>query len=228
MNRKDISDSISGIDESYVIQAAEYKHKRGTAKRWIAAAACLAVVAATGFGLFQGGVFDKKQTVTLESGNTIVFEKSHGGTAQSDSKIISANTRQLEAEEIKTLFGDLPVTANAYFDDDNILTNIEGELNGVKLEVCLIGKSIRDVIIVAPKTASTVNGVDVSTGYFVTDPNSKGERNAIYTAEFKQNGVEFYLENGGSYDDSQATAQSVAAAAESLINAGVDLSKVTF
>lgn len=58
--------------------------------------------------------------------------------------------------------------------------------------------------------ASQVNGTSITAGYFVTDPNSKGEQNAIYYAAFEIGTCKVYVENGGTKADSEATKNQLA------------------
>lgn len=60
-----------------------------------------------------------------------------------------------------------------------------------------------DTVIVGTEKVSEINGITIVAGYFVTDPNSRGEQNAIYYATFEIGDCKVYLENGGMKDDSE-------------------------
>lgn len=56
------------------------------------------------------------------------------------------------------------------------------------------GKVINDYIIAGEKKLSDIDGVPVTAGLFVTDKNSRGEQNYIYTADFKLGDFAYYIE----------------------------------
>lgn len=61
-------------------------------------------------------------------------------------------------------------------------------------------------------------------GYFVTDPNSRGEQNAIYYATFEIGDCKVYLENGGMKDDSETIKNQLAEVIQKLTeNGNLDL-----
>ena len=79
MNAKKFSDAMSELDTKYVDEALNYKKKAkkpGWVK-WGAMAACFAVIADLGVGVFQSGLFGNKTDIaTLDNGNEIIFVKS--------------------------------------------------------------------------------------------------------------------------------------------------------
>ena len=59
----------------------------------------------------------------------------------------------------------------------------------------------------------------------MTDPNSRGEQNAIYYAAFEMSGCTVYLENAGAKADSKATKNQLAEVVQTLAENGeLDLS----
>lgn len=76
MNAKKFSDAMSELDTKYVDEALNYKKKAkkpGWVK-WGAMAACFAVIAVLGVGVFQSGLFGNKTDIaTLDNGNEIIF-----------------------------------------------------------------------------------------------------------------------------------------------------------
>ena len=79
MNAKKFSDAMNELDTKYVDEALNYKKKAkkpGWVK-WGAMAACFAVIAVLGVGVFQSGLFGNKTDIaTLDNGNEIIFVKS--------------------------------------------------------------------------------------------------------------------------------------------------------
>ena len=132
MRKNKISEAMGNINQKYVNEATAYTGEAKTAHRpvwmkWGAVAACFALVAAIGFGLFQSGLFGgNEQIATLDNGSKINFVKSDGGVAQFDIAF-EISTRDLTEDEIENLFGDLPVTGYALFNNENeSILGIEG------------------------------------------------------------------------------------------------------
>ena len=80
MNAKKFSDAMSELDTKYVDEALNYKKKAGKKKKkqnwtkWGAMAACFALIAVLGVGVFQSGLFGNKTYIaTLDNGNEIIF-----------------------------------------------------------------------------------------------------------------------------------------------------------
>ena len=94
MNAKKFSDAMSELDTKYVDEALNYKKKAkkpGWVK-WGAMAACFAVIAVLGVGVFQSGLFGNKTDIaTLDNGNEIIFVKSE--TAGSSIDIDGTNNK---------------------------------------------------------------------------------------------------------------------------------------
>lgn len=98
MKREKISDSIHNIDPRYLQEAADYmaevksvKTRRPT--RWIAAAACLCLVALAGVGAWQGGLFDNDPAGLLENpvssgGQGSTIQTASGDSVQTESDIL--------------------------------------------------------------------------------------------------------------------------------------------
>ncbi len=57
-----------------------------------------------------------------------------------------------------------------------------------------LNEIVHDVIIDGEAISSEIEGVEVTAGLFVTDKNSKGERNYIYYAEFMLGEISYYAE----------------------------------
>ena len=236
MNAKKFSDAMSELDTKYVDEALNYKKKAkkpGWVK-WGAMAACFAVIAVLGVGVFQSGLFGNKTDIaTLENGTEIVFVKSEM-TASSIDIDGAVTTRQLTEDEIATLFPNLPVTAHAIFKTSDMdagnspeLIGFEGNIGNAKMVISTTNISLLDTEISGNEEISTVNGTSVTAGYFVTDPNSNGEQNAIYYATFKLGDSTIYVENAGAKTESETIKNDLATIIQELINNGaLDLSTI--
>ena len=150
MNAKKFSDAMSELDTKYVDEALNYKKKAkkpGWVK-WGAMAACFALIAVLGVGVFQSGLFGNKTDIaTLDNGNEIIFVKSEtaGSSIDIDGTI---TTRQLTETEAASLFPNLTVTAHAVFrvddtvsDSNKELIGFEGKIENAKVHVVDISGS---------------------------------------------------------------------------------------
>ena len=236
MNAKKFSDAMSELDTKYVDEALNYrkKAKKPGWIKWGTMAACFAVIAVLGGGVFQSGLFGNKTDIaTLENGTEIVFVKSEM-TASSIDIDGTVTTRQLTEDEIATLFPNLPVTAHAIFKTSDMdagnspeLTGFEGNIGNAKMVISTTNISLLDTEISGNEEISTVNGTSVTAGYFVTDPNSNGEQNAIYYATFKLGDSTIYVENDGAKTESETIKNDLATIIQELINNGaLDLSAI--
>ena len=236
MNAKKFSDAMSELDTKYVDEALNYKKKAKKPGwiKWGTMAACFAVIAVLGVGVFQSGLFGNKTDIaTLENGTEIVFVKSEM-TASSIDIDGTVTTRQLTEDEIATLFPNLPVTAHAIFKTSDMdagnspeLIGFEGNIGNAKMVISTTNISLLDTEISGNEEISTVNGTSVTAGYFVTDPNSNGEQNAIYYATFKMGDSTIYVENDGAKTESETIKNDLATIIQELINNGaLDLSAI--
>ena len=236
MNAKKFSDAMSELDTKYVDEALNYKKKAKKPGwiKWGTMAACFAVIAVLGVGVFQSGLFGNKTDIaTLENGTEIVFVKSEM-TASSIDIDGAVTTRQLTEDEIATLFPNLPVTAHAIFKTSDMdagnspeLIGFEGNIGNAKMVISTTNISLLDTEISGNEEISTVNGTSVTAGYFVTDPNSNGEQNAIYYATFKLGDSTIYVENAGAKTESETIKNDLATIIQELINNGaLDLSAI--
>lgn len=217
MRKNKISEAMGNINQKYVNEATAYTGEAKTARRpvwmkWGAVAACFALVAAIGFGLFQSGLFGGNEQIgTLDNGSKINFVKSDGGVAQFDIAF-EISTRDLTEDEIASLFGDLPVTGYALFNNENdSILGIEGKYDDMKLLVSAPGVSISDLVIDGEETASDVDGVSVNAGYFTSG------KTVIYYAAFELGENTFYIENAGKKDESETAISEITLAIQNLI-----------
>lgn len=228
MRKNKISEAMGNINQKYVNEATAYTGKAKTARRpiwmkWGAVAACFALVAAIGFGLFQSGLFGgNEQIATLDNGSKINFVKSDGGVAQFDIAF-EISTRDLTEDEIANLFGDLPVTGYVLFNNENdCILGIEGKYDDMKLLVSAPGVSINDLVIDGEETASDVDGVSVNAGYFTSG------KTVIYYATFELGESVVYIENAGTKSEQETVKSDIVSSIQKLIALEqIDLTSIT-
>ena len=229
MNAKIFSDAMSGLDSKYVDEALNYKKKTkkyGRIKPG-ALAACFTAAIVLSAVLSLSGIFPARTDVaTLSNGEMIVFVKSdHAGNSMTlDLDVI---IRPLTEAEAEVLFPGLSVTAIALFQNSGAdtgaaeeLLGFEGQIGNIKMIISTSGVQLIDTEIAGAEKNTEINGTDVTAGYFVTDPNSRGEQNAIYYASFEMGGCIVYLENAGTKDDSETTKMELAEVIQELTENG--------
>lgn len=231
MKKKIISDAVTNISSEYIEKAADYTVARKKSKSlWVklgTMAACFAVVVALGVGVFQSGLFGNRTDIaTLNNGDKITFEQTDtlGGSL---SLALDVTTKPLTEDEAVALFADLPVTANAIFKNSDMdagasqeLIGFEGQIGNVKAVISTSDVQLLDTVIVGAEETSEINGVSVVAGYFITEPNSKGEQNVIYYATFELGSCKIYLENAGTKGNSETTKNQLAEVIQKLIENG--------
>lgn len=220
MTVKQFAEGLSALDDRYIAEAAEYqvKHNRNPAVWWLSAAACLMLVAALGVAVLQGGgIFS--DTVKLENGAVLRFEKIENiGTSSLD---MDVTVQQLTQTQLQQMFPDLQVEARAIFLAENgSLVGIEGSVGEMKLLVSCSDMPLTDTVLVGEEATSTVDGVAVTAGRFVTNKNSRGERTAIYYAAFQLGESTFYLENAGDYGAREAVKTELADVLQTILKNG--------
>lgn len=228
MTSKKLYEAFSNISDRHIKEAymAKAKSEKPFWARWGTIAACLALVAAVGVCIFQSGRFGTKiDSVTLDNGETITFVENDIPTSNLD---LDVTTKALNNEEIKMLFADLPVTANAYFDTNNRnIIGFEGKLGDVKLVVSTQGVNLLDTIIEGNQYTSTVGDVNINAGYFVTKANSQGIRTIIYYAIFDIGENTVYAEYSGTQNERESIKEELVNTIQQLIeNGNFDLSKI--
>lgn len=211
MRNKSISETISNINPKYINEATTYntdEKKIVYHTQWVkfgTVAACLALVVALSIMIIFGGA---EQVANLDNGDTIKFIKTEQGLGESDIAFW-IETRDLNENEIKMLFGDLPVNAYALFNVENgSILGIEGEVNGMRLVVSGMDVSLVDAVIDGEENTSNVDGVSVNAGYFIDDT-SRG-KNIIYYATFSLGESIVYVVHAGTKDKSEKVKNEIA------------------
>lgn len=227
MRKKKISEIIGSINSRYVTEASSQTEETKRSRRpiwltWGAAAACLALVAVLGVGIFKSGMLDRNSRVaTLENGGSVTFVKTDSGIGQLDIAY-PIETRHITKAEISDMFGTLPVTGYALFNAENgSILGVEGKIGDIKLTISVPGVMISDTVIVGSEKMSEVDGVLVNAGYFAN------KTKEIYYAAFKLGDNLFYVEHAGSKSESETTMKEISAIIQSLIENGeVDLGQL--
>lgn len=226
MTRETISDAITNISTEYIEKAADYSVVKKVHKpiwlKWGVTAACFALVAVIAFGTLQSTFWSSKHSVTLDNGSTIEFAKSNtAGVGQFDVKRAGVESHKLTDAEIDLLFNELPVSGVTYVDaESGQFVAFEGNMGDVTLAITAPGEFIMDAIIDGETTTSKVGNVPVVAGYFVTDENSRGEKQIIYYAAFSLGEYTIYVEHSGLLDNSEAVRMEVATVVQKLIDNG--------
>lgn len=223
MRRNKISEAIGNIDQKYVNEATAYTGEIKTAHRPIwakrgAIAACFALIAVLGIGVFQSGLFGESDNIAaLDNGDTINFVKSDSATGHLNIDIaLEISTRDLTEDEIANLFGDLPVIAYAVFKaENNSVIGVEGKYGDMKLIISAPDITLNDTIVDGEDRVSEVDGVSVNAGYFINN------KNVIYYATFKLGENTVYLEHAGEKDESEVVKSEISSAIQDLIENGV-------
>lgn len=228
MKEERILRALGDVDNQYIKEAEPMKktRKMNAWQKWASVAACFALVAVIGVGIFQSGMFGVKTDIaTLDNGETITFVKGDTITSSMD---LDVTARELNDEEIKMLFADLPVTANAYFDTDNHnILGFEGKIDDMKLVVSTQGVKLLDTVIDGNEYASTVGEVSINAGYFVTKANSQGVKTVIYYATFDIVENTVYVEYSGVESESETVKTNLVDTILKLIENGeFDLSQI--
>ena len=174
--------------------------------------------------------FSTVYTEELDNGATLNFYKFDAPSSGSIAYDYDVTSRYLTQEESLNLFGDLTdVSVYATFNTiDNSLVHVEGKIGETKVILAAPGLAMSDVIIEVDRKVSTINGVSVSAGYFITKPNSKGIKNIIYLASFKLGETSVYLEIAGVESESDNLRNTISNVMMQLIdNRTLDLSHIT-
>ena len=228
MKEKKLLRALGNVDNQYIKEAEPMKKtsKITNRQKWVSVAACFVLVAVIGVGVFQSNLFGTKNDIaTLNDGETITFVKND----LSQSSInLNVTTRPLSDAEIEMLFADLPVTADAYFDADNHnILGFEGKIDDTRMVVSKQGVNLLDTIIDGNTITSSVDGVDINAGYFVTKSNSQGVKTVIYYATFDMGENTIYVEYSGVENESETVKNNLADTILKLIeNGAFDLSQI--
>lgn len=111
-------------------------------------------------------------------------------------------------------------------DNHNIL-GFEGKIDDTRMVVSKQGVNLLDTIIDGNTITSSVDGVDINAGYFVTKSNSQGVKTVIYYATFDMGENTIYVEYSGVENESETVKNNLADTILKLIeNGAFDLSQI--
>ena len=183
-------------------RAAGTSAKKKTRRSVLAAAACLAVIlAAAGIaGVRAGRRSPAEYTAALEGGDTVRFVRVQSDRASSlviDGPVV---TRELTGEECAAIFGELAPQVSAvgtFREDTGELVRLEGHLGDTKVICAAAGIPLTDTLPVGEEFSSVIGDVPVTSGYFITKANSRGEQTAVFFSGYEQEGVRVFLELAG-------------------------------
>lgn len=230
MKTENISRTISSINQKYVNEASSYTAEEKAFSRTVrikrsALAACCALVAVLGLGIFGNGLLGAgKQFATLDNGDIISFLKSGNGIDKVDANLaFEIKTRELTEAELDAIFPEMQVYAHAVINAENSsVIGIEGNADGIKLIISAPGIQLNDVVLVGQESTSKVNGVYVNAGYFTNN------KNAVYYASFMLGENTVYVEHSGAKEESETLRNEIAAVIQKLIALEkIDLSAIS-
>ncbi len=222
-----IVQAMESMDDALISGAEAYKppKKRPVWVKWGVMAACLCLVLCGALGVNRL-LSDRTDTVTLHTGEKIVFEKTDAVSFDS-ALAFDVTTRSLTEEEAAAVFAGLPASAQAIFRSSDLdagaqqeLIGFDGRIGNVKAVISTSDVSLRDTEIAGTEETSEVNGVSIIAGYWITKPNSKGEQNVIYYAAFALGACKVYLENAGAKDEREAIKDQLAEVLQKVIENG--------
>ncbi len=143
---------------------------------------------------------------------------------------VSTTLRDLTTAENKIMFDNIPIT-NSYATfnaEDKSLLRIEAKSDNIKVIFSTAGIPLTDIVIAQDGKFSTISGIPVSAGYFVTQENSNGIRNIIYFVSFMFDDISVYVDISGSNSESEDLREDIVSVIETIIQNGKpDFSKVT-
>lgn len=210
-----------------------YMSQRKNFKKFLfPVAACLvAIVAVTGIvGSNMGWFGSKGYTVNLANGDSIVY---HIGSTNVASIHVGypVSSRKLTDAELDAILPETTERRSAigtFREENGELLRVEGKLGDATIIFAQDNFPISDVVLEGNESSSSVNGIPVTTGYFVTSPNSRGEQSAIFFASFSIGNTNVYVECYGDKSDADAVSQETADLIFSIITKGEpDFSAIT-
>lgn len=178
----------------------------------------------------MGWFGSKGYTVNLANGDSIVY---HIGSTNVASIHVGypVSSRKLTDAELDAILPETTERRSAigtFREENGELLRVEGKLGDATIIFAQDNFPISDVVLEGNESSSSVNGIPVTTGYFVTSPNSRGEQSAIFFASFSIGNTNVYVECYGDKSDADAVSQETADLIFSIITKGEpDFSAIT-
>lgn len=203
-----------------------------TKKTQIPVVACLAIlIAVTGIiGGNLGWFGSKGYTARLANGDSIAY--CNGSTGETSFEVeYPISSRELTDTELNAVFPASTESRSAvgtFRDETGDLLRIEGKIGDASVIYAQDGFPVNDVVIEGNETTSSVAGVPVTAGYYITNPNSRGEQLAVFFGSFKIGNTNAYVECFGDKDKADEVSQTTAELIFQIIEKGEpDFSAVT-
>lgn len=153
----------------------------------------------------------KEYTVNLANGDSVVYH--NGSTCDVELEFdFPLSTRDLTDSELSLIFPGTvePAAAHGTFKDETgELIRIEGKIGEADVIIVQSGFPATDVIVEGNESISAVSGIPVTTGYFITKPDSKGLQTAIFFGSFTIGNKDIYVELAGDKSDTDVISQSI-------------------
>lgn len=235
MRKAIISDAIGNMDSRFVAEVADYKPSAKLARPsvWVkitAVAACIVLTVTLGISFIHNRpIGSDDHIVTIENGKTLRFVKHDADQSVKLSFSDALDSRELTGDEIGALFGHLPVNASAHFDrTDHRMIGVDGNIGDVKLMVATDAVMSNTTPPTANGHTSFVNGVSISAGYYLTEPDGESGERVVYYATFELGDNTVYVEHAGATEDSEASRTELTAIILLLIdNGAIDMAQIT-
>lgn len=223
MKKEEFFDILGEVNEQKILNANKDFSKREKLQKgllkWGALAACLIIAIASAISILTK---QQPPIVTLENGDEINFS-TKGDFALSNIAIEIGDNRNLSESEASTIFGESSIEASVVFEEGtNEFIMLGGTIDGFKIEVKR--KDIPSCIVIeGEESTSYINDIAVTAGYFITEANSKGKRNAIVYGEFEIGNYRVYVETAGDKSELETLCNELAKELYKLIeNASLD------
>lgn len=195
-------------------KARSMAQAKKTKKYLIPIAACLAaIIVVTGIvGNNLNWFGSKEYRANLANGDSVVYH--YGSTSQAVFVFdFPVSTRDLTDSELSLIFPttvESPIAHGSFNDETGELFRVEGKIGEANVIIVQSGFPVSDVMVEGNESISTVSGIPVTAGYFITKPNSKGLRTAIFFGSFSIGNTDIYVELAGDESDTDAISQSTA------------------
>lgn len=209
------------------------RKKRRSLLKYLPAAACLLLVFAgtAAFRLLR----HPRYTAELENGQVLVYGSGSPAVEAQYAYDCEIADRALTADEIQTLFPELDLLPEyslphaAFNAETGEMLRLEVAAEGnLHIHLARAGLPATDTIIDGENSCTEVCGTPVKTGYFLTKPNSRGIRTAIFCAEFTVGGTTVYAELAGNEADSEQLCTRLSEAVYGMICAqAADVDRIT-
>ena len=229
MKTEELFNIIGEVDEQKVVDAnkdvTKKKQPQKTWLKWGALAACICIVIASVIGIST-----KRQPliITLENGDEINFS-TNGDYVLYTLDIAIGDNRKLSEAEASTIFETCDIEASVVFEEvSNDFIILDGTIDGFDIEVHR--KDIPSCIILeGEENISYINDIPLTTGYFITDANSNGKRNAVVYGEFEVGNYRVHLETAGDKSELDTLCSELAKELYKLIeNSSLDFTVIKY